>query len=138
MSSRPCPSLSYYVDGCVQELHAARGRPARAIGVCLSLTDWEHRGFTGGETMLIRPETLDFWRGFDPDRGLEADDLIERMPSRFNQLTVFDSRIPHGVAHVFGTNDPLDSRVVLHGWFQYPVPRDELVRRAAYGASRVR
>jgi hypothetical protein len=126
------PWLSYYIDGGVQELHA--DVPHGPWAYVFSLTDWEHRGFTGGETMLIRPETLDFWRGFDPDRGLEANDLIERIPSRFNQLTVFDARIPHGVAQVRGTNDPLDSRVVLHGWFQYPemvVSEDLVGDRAA-------
>jgi hypothetical protein len=126
------PRLSYYVDGCMQELHA--DVPHGPWAYVFSLTDWEHRSFTGGETMLVRPETLDFWRGLDPDRGLEADDLIERIPSRFNQLTVFDARIPHGVAHVRGTNDPLDSRVVLHGWFQYPelvVSEDLVGDRAA-------
>jgi hypothetical protein len=66
------------------------------------------------------PESLDFWRNFDPGRDLEAGDMIERIPSPFNQLTVFDARIPHGVRMVRGTHDPLDSRVVLHGWFKYP------------------
>src|SRR5205807_2636281 len=39
---------------------------------------------------------------------------------RFNQLTVFDARLPHGVAAVHGTRDPLRSRVVIQGWFKRP------------------
>jgi hypothetical protein len=112
------PWFSYYVDGCVQELHA--DVPHGPWAYVFSLTRWEGRGFAGGETLLLRPEALDFWRGFDPANALEADDLAERLPSRFNQLTVFDARIPHGVRMVQGTRDPLDSRVVLHGWFRDP------------------
>jgi hypothetical protein len=112
------PWFSYYVDGCVQELHA--DVPHGPWAYVFSLTRWEERGFSGGETELLRPESLDFWRDFDPGRDLEAKDMVERIPSAFNQLTVFDARIPHGVRMVRGTHDPLDSRVVLHGWFKYP------------------
>ena len=41
---------------------------------------------------------------------------------RFNRLTVFDGRYPHGVRVVEGTRDPVKSRVVLHGWFTEPAP----------------
>src|SRR5512132_890404 len=116
-SIRP-PWLSYYVEGCVQELHA--DVPHGPWAYVFSLTRWDERGFTGGETVLLRPESLDFWHNFDPGRDLEAGDMVERIPSPFNQLTVFDARIPHGVRMVRGTHDPLDSRVVLHGWFKYP------------------
>jgi hypothetical protein len=112
------PWFSYYVDGCVQELHA--DVPHGPWAYVFSLTRWEERGFSGGETELLRPESLDFWRNFDSGRDLEAVDMVERIPSHFNQLTVFDARIPHGVRMVRGTHDPLDSRVVLHGWFKYP------------------
>jgi hypothetical protein len=112
------PWLSYYVEGCVQELHA--DVPHGPWAYVFSLTRWEGRGFSGGETVLLRPEALDFWRSFEPGRDLEADDVLERIPTEFNQLTVFDARIPHGVKMVRGTHDPLDSRIVLHGWFEYP------------------
>jgi hypothetical protein len=116
-SIRP-PWLSYYVEGCVQELHA--DVPHGPWAYVFSLTRWEERGFSGGETILLRPESLDFWRNFDSGRDLEADDMVERIPTTFNQLTVFDARIPHGVRMVRGTHDPLDSRIVLHGWFESP------------------
>jgi hypothetical protein len=112
------PWLSYYVEGCVQELHA--DVPHGPWAYVFSLTRWDERGFSGGETELLSPETLEFWRHFSPDEGLEARQLVERVPAEFNQLTVFDARIPHAVRAVHGTHDPLDSRIVLHGWFEYP------------------
>jgi hypothetical protein len=118
-----CPSvtppwLSYYLDGCVQELHA--DVPHGPWAYVFSITRWDERGFTGGETELMQPRTLEFWPGFDPSEELEAHQLMERVPASFNQLTVFDARIPHAVRAVRGTRDPMDSRVVLHGWFEYP------------------
>jgi hypothetical protein len=112
------PWLSYYVEGCVQELHA--DVPHGPWAYVFSLTRWEDRGFRGGETELLRPELLDFWRRFDPEEGLEARHMVDRVPAEFNQLTVFDARIPHAVRAIHGTQDPIDSRVVLHGWFEYP------------------
>jgi hypothetical protein len=112
------PWLSYYVEGCAQELHA--DVPHGPWAYVFSLTRWDERGFSGGETELLSPETLEFWRHFSPDEGLEARQLVERVPAAFNQLTVFDARIPHAVRAVHGTHDPLDSRIVLHGWFEYP------------------
>ena len=112
------PWFSYYIDGCVQEIHA--DVPHGPWAYVFSLTRWEERGFTGGETLMLRPEALDFWRGFDPKRALEAGDVFDVIPASFNQLTVFDARVPHGVRAIRGTQDPLDSRVVLHGWFEYP------------------
>jgi hypothetical protein len=112
------PWLSYYVEGCRQELHA--DVPHGPWAYVFSLTRWEDPRFSGGETELLTPETLEFWRHVSPDEGLEAGRLVERVPAAFNQLTVFDARIPHAVRAVHGTHDPLDSRVVLHGWFGYP------------------
>jgi len=112
------PWLSYYVEGCVQELHA--DVPHGPWAYVFSLTRWQGRGFSGGETEMLSPETLEFWRHFSPDEGLEARHLVEQVPAAFNQLTVFDARIPHAVRAIHGTHDPLDSRVVMHGWFEYP------------------
>lgn len=109
------PWLSYYVDGCRQELHSdvAQG----TWSYVYSLTRWDRRAFSGGETLVAAPRLLDYWGSFDPSRSSEARHLVERVPARFNQLCVFDSRLPHGVAEVEGTRDPLQSRVALHGWF---------------------
>ena len=42
----------------------------------LSLTDWEHRSFTGGETVIFQPHMLDFWSSFDPAKGFEFKDMV--------------------------------------------------------------
>jgi hypothetical protein len=114
------PWLSYYIDGCEQAMHA--DVPQGPFAYVLSLTRWEERQFEGGETMLLRPRVLDFWRGFDSSEGLELGDLFSLTPPLFNQLTVFDARIPHGVRRVDGTRDPRGGRLVLHGWFTEPSP----------------
>ena len=110
------PWLSYYLDGGRQELHA--DVPQGPWSYVYSLT--RDPGFTGGETVLLRDQVLDYWAGFDAERPLERDDLVHRISSEFDQLVVFDSRVPHGVSLVQGTADPLRSRVVLHGWFRPP------------------
>ena len=46
----------------------------------LSLTDWEHRGFTGGETVIFKPHMLDFWSSFDPAKGFEFKDMVSISP----------------------------------------------------------
>ncbi len=53
--------MSYYMDGCVQELHC--DNPHGPFAFVLSLTHWEGRPFTGGETMILQPHVLDYWRG---------------------------------------------------------------------------
>ena len=55
-------------------------------------------------------------------KSCEESDVVERISPKFNRLTVFDPRIPHGVSPVHGTMNPLDGRLVLHGWFTQPRP----------------
>jgi hypothetical protein len=109
------PWLSYYVDGCSQGLHTDAWHGPFAY--VLSLTDWDDRAFTGGETMIMAPEVLDFWRGYEAGSAIEQASMFQLVEPRFNRLTVFDPRIPHGVREVRGTRDPLKARLVLHGWF---------------------
>jgi len=113
--------LSMYTHGHRQEFHAdVRHGPWAFV---LSLTDLERKGFTGGETMLLRPSVLDFWRShYDPEALEERDRLLEMVSPAFDRLTVFDARLPHGVSVVEGARDPLDARLVLHGWFLDPTP----------------
>jgi hypothetical protein len=113
------PWLSFYVDGCRQELHTdvVQGMWSYVY----SLTEWDDRHFSGGETLLGGSRLLDYWGSYDPTKSRESRHLIERIPAHFNQLCVFDSRLPHGVATVEGTRDPLQARVVLHGWFHDPL-----------------
>lgn len=112
--------LSYYIHGCRQELHT--DNPHGPWAFVLSLTHWEGRPFSGGETMILKPHVLDYWRGFDASKGTETLHMVTKMEPAFNRLTVFDPRFPHGVSLVEGTMDPQKARIVLHGWFTPPTP----------------
>jgi len=114
------PWLSNYIDGCRQELHG--DLPHGPWAFVFSLTNWRGRVFTGGETMLLRDEVLDFWHDFRSVRAVEEGELVRTVEPKFNRLTVFDPRIPHGVRPVAGTRDPREGRLVIHGWFVQPRP----------------
>jgi hypothetical protein len=114
------PWLSCYLDGFGQELHG--DLPHGPWAYVFSLTDWKKRKFRGGETILLRDETLSFWQDFKSVRGLEQHDIVQSVPALFNRLTVFDPRIPHGVRPIEGVRDLLEGRLVIHGWFVQPRP----------------
>ena len=76
--------------------------PQGPFAYVLSLTPWEERTWRGGETTLLRPDVLDYWRGFDSSRGLEVGDLLMEVEPEFNRLLCFDARVPHGVRRVDG------------------------------------
>lgn len=113
------PWLSYYVDGCRQNLHS--DVPHGPWAYVYSLSPRRPR-YEGGETLLLKPQTLRFWESFAGDEDREAGRYVERIKSPFNRLTVFDPRIPHGVSEVRGVEDPLEARLVIHGWFVEPRP----------------
>lgn len=114
------PWLSYYTDGHFQNWHA--DVPHGPWAFVFSITNWDERKFEGGETQLIKPNILNFWSNFDSSIGLEQEHIIDLIPSQFNQLTLFDPRLPHGVREVKGVKDPLEARIVIHGWFTEPRP----------------
>lgn len=130
------PWLSYYIDGCGQELHA--DVPHGPWAFVYSLSPWfpavgkskgartgtttDHRPFSGGETWILNPETLEYWQNFSNLKGVELNDLTTRIPAYFNRLTIFDPRLPHGVREVRGPKDPINARLVIHGWFKDPEP----------------
>ena len=114
------PWLSCYVNGCEQRLHG--DLPHGPVAFVFSLTNWAKRSFRGGETLLLKDEVLDFWRGFVSARAVEEPEVIDEVPARFNRLVAFDPRIPHGVRRVEGSMDPLEGRLVIHGWFVQPRP----------------
>ena len=122
--------LSCYVEGCQQHLHA--DVPHGPWAFVWSLSPARPR-FSGGETLIVRPETLDHWRGFSGRAERELESFVVRLAPRFARLIVFDPRLPHGVTRVGGTLDPREGRLVLHGWFTEPRPWVEgaLSRRAA-------
>lgn len=114
------PWMSCYIDGCEQQLHG--DLPHGHWAFVFSLTPWRTRRFTGGETILLRDEVLDWWSGFVSQRSVEEGDVLQAVPPLFNRLTVFDPRIPHGVRRVEGVRDPREGRLVIHGWFVQPRP----------------
>jgi hypothetical protein len=109
------PRLSMYVNGCFQNPHndATNGR----MGWVYSLSPDEPRPFRGGETLLFRIDTLNYWKSgaFREPRG--PGQIYDSVPPSFNQLLAFDDRIVHAVAPIQGTMDPADARIVLHGHF---------------------
>ena len=108
------PFLSLYVAGCQQGIHndSRNGR----LGYVFSLTDWEARRFAGGETMIFADRRPAGSRGVTEAQA--ATDFYELVPSLFNQLLVFDDRVPHAVPRIEGTMGPHEGRVVLHGHIQ--------------------
>ncbi len=118
------PWISLYVDGSYQNFHA--DSPHGPWAYVYSLTPWKNREFRGGETLIAKDTLLNFWPAFTRDRrnerGIEFEDLFAAIPPEFNQLTLFDPRLPHAVKEVRGTRDPLRGRLVIHGWFVEPRP----------------
>jgi hypothetical protein len=112
------PWLSYYIEGCKQDLHS--DVPHGPWAYVFSLTPWKNRKFSGGETLLLKPEVLSYWRNFSSSQDRELPSFVDRIPALMNRLTVFDPRYPHGVTEVRGTRDPLEARLVIHGWFMEP------------------
>ncbi|MCM2281664.1 MAG: hypothetical protein NDI61_07440 [Bdellovibrionaceae bacterium] len=114
------PWLSCYVHGCKQELHG--DLPHGPWAFVYSLTPWSGRRFEGGETVLLRDEILSYWGSGAGQHDLEREHILREVPAKFNRLTVFDPRIPHGVREVRGVHDPREGRLVIHGWFVQPRP----------------
>jgi hypothetical protein len=114
------PWLSAYIDGSFQNLHS--DVPHGPYSFVYSLTPWEKRTFSGGETLVANPLLLRYFAELNPDQSHEEKDFLTRVPAKFNQLTVFDPRYPHGVARVDGVQDLLAARLVIHGWFTEPRP----------------
>ena len=114
------PWLSIYLQGDMQNFHTDAPQGPMAYVLSLSLDEDYGTKFTGGETMLMQPKILDFWRNFDESKGLEVPSIMRFVPPKFGRIIAFDPRVPHGVSQVLGTNDPRSCRVVVHGWFAEP------------------
>ncbi|MCX7978514.1 MAG: hypothetical protein N2578_05875 [Bdellovibrionaceae bacterium] len=113
------PWLSCYFEGCGQNLHS--DVPHGPWAWVFSLSPKRIR-YQGGETLILRPTVLNYWQNFLDAENRELNSFVERIPSPFNRLTVFDPRFPHGVTEVRGVEDPLEGRLVIHGWFVEPRP----------------
>lgn len=113
------PWLSYYVEGMEQKVHS--DVPHGPWAWVFSLTPRQRR-FSGGETFIYKPEVLSYWSHFLEEKDREQNAYLDLVQPDFNRLVVFDPRFPHGVTPVKGTMDPLEGRVVIHGWFVEPRP----------------
>jgi hypothetical protein len=113
------PWLSYYVDGCRQNFHSDVPHGPWAFVYSLSPKKIK---YSGGETLILKPEVTNFWNQFSDQADYEFNSFFDVVKSPFNRLTVFDPRYPHGVSEVRGVEDPLEARLVLHGWFVEPRP----------------
>jgi len=114
------PWISMYTDGDMQNFHTDSTHGPMAFVLSLSSNDDYGSKFTGGETVLLRSNILDYWRSFDDKRGLETPSIMRFLPPTFGRCIAFDPRIPHGVNKVCGSNDPRHSRIAIHGWFAAP------------------
>ena len=128
------PYLSLYVDGCEQKLHndSTNGR----FGFVYSLT-WDERKTIGGETIVLKEG--DLFRE-NMGRATAGSGLLDLIEPKFNRLTLFDDRMPHGVQRIEGSMNPVEGRFVLHGHISESGPFAEgpldavEVTRAVYDA----
>ncbi len=111
------PWMSCYIEGCKQELHS--DVPHGAWAYVFSLSP-QRPVYKGGETQILRPEVLNYWRHFSESQNREQSSFLQTIPAKFNRLIVFDPRLPHGVTELKGTHDPREGRLVIHGWFTQP------------------
>jgi 2OG-Fe(II) oxygenase superfamily len=106
------PMLNCHLHDCWHGWHADGERGPWAY--VLSLTDWKGREFSGGETLIFDPLRYASWRASTDGR----EPLFTAIAPHFNQLTVFDARLPHSVRQVEGVREPAKGRLALVGWFR--------------------
>jgi hypothetical protein len=103
------PWMSLHLNGMRHQMHndSCNG----VYGYVYSLTR-SMQSFSGGQTCLARelvfdalePRQPNAWRGY-----------FEVIPPIYDQLVLFDDRLPHMVPVVQGTMNPLEGRVCLTG-----------------------
>jgi hypothetical protein len=110
------PWVSFVLHGDYQGIH--RDTPNGVFAFTFGLSRPGRPPFRGGETLLARPELLDYWHRGGAREDTSDEPLFEEVPSLFNRLVAFDARIPHGVRAVEGPRDPRDARVAIQGWLK--------------------
>jgi hypothetical protein len=110
------PWVSFVLHADYQGIH--RDTPNGVFAFTFGLSRPGRPRFNGGETLLARPELLDYWRHGGAREDTADGPLFEEVPSLFNRLVVFDARVPHAVRAVEGPRDPRDARVALQGWLK--------------------
>mmetsp|Transcript_9081 Transcript_9081/g.13950 ORF Transcript_9081/g.13950 Transcript_9081/m.13950 type:complete len:296 (-) Transcript_9081:3259-4146(-) len=113
------PWISLYGDSQMQNFHIDPKQGCMAW--TLSLSTGYGSSFSGGETILLTPKVLDYWREYDGTRGKEAPALARFLPPTFGRFVAFDPRVPHMVQKVAASGvGPLEGRIMIHGWFAEP------------------
>jgi hypothetical protein len=109
------PLLHLMVNGCRLGLHSDFHNGA--WGYVFSLTRWQERKFSGGETLLLRDGVPSYKK-----HHVHGEVLYELIPAYFNQLLVFDDRIVHATPTIEGSMDPQDGRIALVGHIRATSP----------------
>jgi hypothetical protein len=102
------PNLHLMINGCTLALHSDFHNGTCAF--VYSLTRWDTRKFSGGETLLLKDGQPSYKK-----HHVHGDSLYELVPARFNQLLLFDDRIVHGTQTIEGNMDPLEGRIAMVG-----------------------
>jgi hypothetical protein len=110
------PLLHLMVNGCSLSLHSDFHNGT--FGYVHSLTRWDRRNFSGGETLLLHDGSLNY----KPHQA-HGPALYESIAPEFNQLLVFDDRIVHATQLVLGGMDPSHGRLALVGHLRATSPR---------------
>lgn len=121
LSSISYPWMSAYLDSHYQGLHTDANHGPWAFVYSLT-PDLFFEKFRGGRTRLARTQSFKFYSPQTLNSPKEEKDFWLDIEPRFNQLTLFDPRRPHGVQEVRGPQDIREARLVIHGWFSDPRP----------------
>lgn len=116
------PWMSLYLSGHFQNWHADNPQGPFAFVYTLS-PRW--KSGRGGRTLILKPGILDYWNQPPLQQGYEANRIYDSLMPKWNRLLVFDPRLPHRVEKVNDVKDPLEGRLVIHGWFVDPRPMIE-------------
>lgn len=109
------PYLHLMVNGCRLGLHSDFHNGA--WGYVYSLTRWDSKKFSGGETLLLRDGVPSYKK-----HHVHGEVLYELVPAQFNQLLVFDDRIVHATPAIEGSMDPVEGRIALVGHIRASSP----------------
>ncbi|WP_139260355.1 hypothetical protein [Duganella sacchari] len=102
------PNLHLMINGCTLGLHSDFHNGT--WGFVYSLTRWQSRKFSGGETLIMRDGVPSYKK-----HHVQGESLYELVPAQFNQLLLFDDRIVHGTQTIEGSMDPIEGRIALVG-----------------------
>jgi hypothetical protein len=103
------PWMSLHLEGMRHEIH--NDSENGVYGYVYSLTR-NPNAFSGGQTCVARQLVFD---ALEPRQSNAWQGYFEVIPPLYDQLTLFDDRLPHMVPVVQGTMNPLQGRLCLTG-----------------------